>query len=49
MQYKYVQEQSDYTDLSSGRVFYSLPGHPAFPAGLASEIFQRFVAIRGIT
>lgn len=46
MQYKYVQEQPDYADLSSGRVFYSLPGHPAFPVRLASEIFQRCVAIR---
>lgn len=41
MQYKYATEQVDYSDLSSGRVFYSLPGHPAFPIRLASEIFQR--------
>lgn len=41
MQYKYAREQRDYSDLASGRVFYSLPGHPAFPIRLASEIFQR--------
>jgi hypothetical protein len=46
MQYKYVKQQSDYSDLSSGRVFYSLPGHPAFPVRLASEIFQRCLAYR---
>jgi 16S rRNA G966 N2-methylase RsmD len=46
MQYKYAKENQDYSDFSSGRVFYSLPGHPAFPVRLASEIFQRCVAIR---
>lgn len=46
MQYKYAREQPDYSDFSSGRVFYSLPGHPAFPIRLASEIFQRCVAHR---
>lgn len=46
MQYKYAKEQLDYSDFSSGRVFYSLPGHPAFPVRLASEIFQRCVAQR---
>jgi len=46
MQYKYVKEQLDYSDFASGRVFYSLPGHPAFPVRLASEIFQRCVASR---
>lgn len=46
MQYKYAKEQQDYSDFSSGRVFYSLPGHPAFPVRLASEIFQRCVALR---
>jgi 23S rRNA (guanine2535-N1)-methyltransferase len=46
MQYKYATEQLDYSDFASGRVFYSLPGHPAFPVRLASEIFQRCVAIR---
>jgi 23S rRNA (guanine2535-N1)-methyltransferase len=46
MQYKYAKEQVDYFDFSSGRVFYSLPGHPAFPVRLASEIFQRCIAQR---
>jgi 16S rRNA G966 N2-methylase RsmD len=49
MQYKYATEQTDYSDLSSGRVFYSLPGHPAFPVRLASEIFQRCLAYRETT
>lgn len=46
MQYKYAREHQDYSDFGSGRVFYSLPGHPAFPVRLASEIFQRCLAIR---
>lgn len=46
MQYKYATEPQDYSDLSSGRVFYSLPGHPAFPIRLASEVFQRCLAQR---
>lgn len=46
MQYKYEKEQLDYSDLASGRVFYSIPGHPAFPVRLASEIFQRCMASR---
>lgn len=46
MQYKYATEQLDYSDFSSGRVLYSLPGHPAFPIRLASEIFQRCMAHR---
>ena len=41
MQYKYTKAPLDYSDFASGRVFYSLPGHPAFPVRLASEIFQR--------
>lgn len=46
MQYKFATQQPNYSDLSSGRVFYSLAGHPAFPVRLASEIFQRCMAIR---
>jgi hypothetical protein len=46
MQYKYTKEPSDYSDFSSGRVLYSLPGHPAFPVRLASEVFQRCLAHR---
>jgi 23S rRNA (guanine2535-N1)-methyltransferase len=47
MEYKFATERSNYTDLASGRVFYSLPGHPAFPIRLASEVFQRCLALRG--
>lgn len=46
MQYKYEKASQDYSDLASGRVFYSVPGHPAFPVRLASEIFQRCLASR---
>lgn len=46
MQYRFAKEQLDYSDFSSGRVFYSLPGHPAFPVRLASEIFQRCLSHR---
>ena len=46
MQYKFVKEDADYSDLASGRVFHSLAGHPAFPIRLASEILQRCQAIR---
>jgi SAM-dependent methyltransferase len=49
MSYKFATGQSDYSDFSSGRVFYSLPGHPAFPVRLASEIFQRCLATRATT
>lgn len=46
MQYKYEKTPIDYSDFASGRVFYSLPGHPAFPVRLASEIFQRCLGHR---
>jgi hypothetical protein len=46
MPYRFVKERSDYSDYSSGRVFYGQPGQPAFPVRLASEIFQRCVAFR---
>ena len=46
MQYRYAREQTDFSDFSSGRVFYSLPGHPAFPVRLAGEIFQRCIEHR---
>src|SRR5690242_16507738 len=46
MQYKYEKASQDYSDLASGRVFYSVPDHPAFPVRLASEIFQRCLASR---
>jgi 23S rRNA (guanine2535-N1)-methyltransferase len=46
MQYKHATEPLDSSDFSSGRVFYSLPGYPAFPVRLASEIFQRCLTHR---
>ena len=46
MPYRFAKESQDYTDYASGRVFYGLPGHPAFPVRLVSEIFQRCLAIR---
>jgi hypothetical protein len=47
MEYKFATERTNYEDLASGSVFYSLPGHPAFPVRLASEIYQRCLALRG--
>lgn len=44
MPYKFATQQQDYSDLASGHVLYSLPGHPAFPIRLASEVFQRCLA-----
>jgi tRNA G10 N-methylase Trm11 len=41
MPYKFAIERPDYSNLASGKVFYSLPGYPGFPIRLASEIFQR--------
>ncbi len=46
MRYRFAKTQQNYADYAGGRVFYSLPGHPAFPIRLASEIFQRCLAIR---
>ncbi len=45
MPYKFALDRPDYTDLASGAVLHSLPGHPAFPIRLGSEIFQRCLAI----
>lgn len=47
MEYKFATERANYADLASGHVFYSLPGLPAFPVRLASEIYQRCLALRG--
>jgi 23S rRNA (guanine2535-N1)-methyltransferase len=41
MPYQFATDDQDYTNYASGRVFYSLPGLPAFPIRLASEIFLR--------
>ncbi len=46
MPYHFVTQRPNYADFSSGQVFYSQPGRPAFPVRLASEIFQRCLAIR---
>lgn len=43
MPYRYTTNQN-LEDFASGRVFYALPGIPAFPVRLASEIFQRSLA-----
>ena len=47
MNYRYATERPNFADLASGQVFYSLPGHPAFPIRLASEVFQRCQSLRG--
>lgn len=44
MPYRFVTEEQDYSDFSAGRVLMGLPGLPAFPVRLASEMFQRAVA-----
>jgi hypothetical protein len=41
MPYLFAHERHDYSDFAAGPVFYSLPGRPAFPVRLTSEIFQR--------
>jgi hypothetical protein len=46
MPYKFVKQRHDYSDYASGKVFYGLPEHPAFPIRLASETFQRSLAAR---
>jgi len=48
MTFRYVTERTNYSDYSSGRVFYNLPGYPAFPIRLASEIFQRCLGLRAV-
>lgn len=45
MTYQYAVEDVDFSDFATGCVFYGLPGRPAFPVRLASEIFQRCVAL----
>ncbi len=46
MPYRFALDRPDYADLASGRVLHSAPGFPAFPVRLASEIFQRCLALR---
>lgn len=46
MPYLFATARHSDADYAAGRVFYSLPGHPAFPVRLASEMFQRCLALR---
>jgi hypothetical protein len=46
MPYRFSTKIIDYTHYSSGRVLVNLPGQPAFPIRLASEVFQRLLALR---
>jgi 23S rRNA (guanine2535-N1)-methyltransferase len=46
MEYRYTQERENYAVYAAGGVFYSVPGHTAFPVRLASEIYRRCIAIR---
>jgi tRNA G10 N-methylase Trm11 len=46
MEYKYTPERENYEMYAAGGVFYSAPGHTAFPVRLASEIIRRCMAIR---
>ncbi|KIH99708.1 rRNA methyltransferase [Streptomonospora alba] len=44
MAYRYATERRDHSDLASGNVLRSAPGHPGFPVRLADELFQRAAA-----
>jgi 23S rRNA (guanine2535-N1)-methyltransferase len=44
--YRYALARENQEDLASGGVLYSAPGFPAFPVRLASEMFQRALALR---
>jgi 23S rRNA (guanine2535-N1)-methyltransferase len=46
MTFRFATLRENYSDYASGKVFYNLPGHPAFPIRLASEIFQRALYLR---
>ncbi|MFC7549372.1 rRNA methyltransferase [Plantactinospora sp. GCM10030261] len=41
MTYRFAVARRDHSDLASGSVLRSAPGHPAFPVRLASEVFLR--------
>ncbi|MGE5529024.1 MAG: rRNA methyltransferase [Patescibacteria group bacterium] len=41
MPYRFAQDRPNYADFAAGPVLYSLPGRPAFPVRLTTEIFQR--------
>ena len=46
MQYRFADKAS-YEDLAAGRVIRGAPGATNFPVRLASELFQRVLAVRG--
>jgi 23S rRNA (guanine2535-N1)-methyltransferase len=46
MTYRFVRDRENYEHYASGRVFYGMPGLPAFPVRLASEVWQRCLAVR---
>jgi 23S rRNA G2445 N2-methylase RlmL len=45
MPYRYVTVKQDYSDYARGRVLFGQHGHPAYPVRLASEVWQRCVAL----
>ncbi len=45
MRYRFVPQRENYEDYASGRVFVGMPGNPAFPVRLASEVAQRCLGI----
>ncbi|MBB6174762.1 hypothetical protein HNR23_004822 [Nocardiopsis mwathae] len=47
MSYRYATERADRSDLATGQVLRSAPGHPGFPVRLADELFQRAAAHLG--
>ncbi|MGJ6966777.1 rRNA methyltransferase [Streptosporangium sp. G11] len=47
MTYRHAIVRTGHQDLAGGAVLHSAPGFPAFPVRLASEIFQRALALRG--
>ncbi len=46
MPYQFAADRENYADYAGGKVFHSLPGYPAFPVRLVSEMFQRCLAVR---
>ena len=45
MPYRFARDRENYELYASGGVFYSVPGHAAFPVRLANEIFGRCMAL----
>jgi hypothetical protein len=45
MRYRFARERAIYEDYASGRVLLGMPGNPAFPVRLSSEIVQRCAAL----